>query len=75
VAGPAVVGVLAAVGSINLALLADAITFAVSLLCLLAVGRWRPGRPGPPVAAAGPGAAWEPICGRGCATWRRSGFW
>lgn len=39
VAGPAVVGVLAAVGSINLALLADAITFAVSLLCLLAVGR------------------------------------
>jgi hypothetical protein len=43
VAGPAVVGALAAVGSINLALLADAITFAVSLLCLLAVGRWRPG--------------------------------
>jgi Major Facilitator Superfamily len=43
VAGPAVVGVLAAVGSIRLALLADALTFAVSLLSLLAVGRWRPG--------------------------------
>ena len=42
VAGPAVVGVLAAVGSINLALLADALTFAISLLSLLAVGRWRP---------------------------------
>ena len=47
VAGPAVVGALAAVGSINLALLADAITFAVSLLCLFAVGRWRPGRVAP----------------------------
>jgi hypothetical protein len=55
VAGPAVVGALAAVGSINLALLADAITFAVSLLSLLAVGRWRPGRPGPPVRG---GRAW-----------------
>jgi predicted MFS family arabinose efflux permease len=42
VAGPAVVGVLAAVGSISLALLADALTFAISLLSLLAVGRWRP---------------------------------
>jgi len=41
VAGPAVVGVLAAVGSISLALLADALTFAISLLSLLAVGRWR----------------------------------
>jgi hypothetical protein len=55
VAGPAVVGALAAVGSINLALLADAVTFAVSLLSLLAVGRWRPGRPGPPVRG---GRAW-----------------
>ena len=43
VAGPAVVGVLAAVGSIRLALLADALTFVVSLLSLLALGRWRPG--------------------------------
>jgi MFS family permease len=42
-AGPAAVGLLAAVGSIRLALLADALTFAVSLLSLLAVGRWRPG--------------------------------
>jgi Major Facilitator Superfamily len=41
-AGPAVVGVLAAVGSIRLALLADALTFLVSLVSLLAVGRWRP---------------------------------
>jgi MFS family permease len=43
VAGPATVGVLAAVGSIRLALLADALTFAASLLSLFAVGRWRPG--------------------------------
>ena len=57
VAGPAVVGALAAVGSINLALLADAITFAVSLLSLLAVGR-RPARPGPPVRG---GRAWGGI--------------
>ena len=35
-------GVLAAVGSIRLALLADALTFVVSLLSLFAVGRWRP---------------------------------
>ena len=44
VAGPALVGLLAAVGSIRLALLADALTFVVSLLSLFAVGRWRPGR-------------------------------
>ena len=56
VAGPAVVGALAAVGSINLALLADAITFAVSLLSLLAVGRWRPG---PAAAARRAGRAWR----------------
>src|SRR5262249_51701937 len=43
VAGPALVGLLAAVGSIRLALLADALTFVVSLLSLFAVGRWRPG--------------------------------
>lgn len=43
VAGPATVGVLAAVGSIRLALLADALTFVASLLSLFAVGRWRPG--------------------------------
>jgi hypothetical protein len=54
VAGPAVVGALAAVGSINLALLADAITFAVSLLSLLVLGRWRPG---PPVRRGG--RAWR----------------
>ena len=54
VAGPAVVGALAAVGSLNLALLADAITFAVSLLSLLVVGRWRPG---PPVRRGG--RAWR----------------
>jgi MFS family permease len=52
VAGPAVVGVLAAAGSIGLALLADALTFLVSLLSLFAVGRWRPGGGS---AAAGPG--------------------
>ncbi len=45
VAGPAVVGVLAAVGSIRAALLADALTFLVSLLSLAAVGRHRQ-RPG-----------------------------
>ena len=56
VAGPAVVGALAAVGSINLALLADAITFVVSLLSLLAVGRWRPARAAAPAARrSGPG--------------------
>jgi Na+/melibiose symporter-like transporter len=55
VAGPAVVGALAAVASVNLALLADAITFAVSLLCLLAAGRWRPGR----VAPAAHGRGWR----------------
>jgi hypothetical protein len=43
VAGPTTVGVLAAVGSIRLALLADALTFVASLLSLFAVGRWRPG--------------------------------
>ena len=42
VAGPAVVGVLAAVGSVRLALLADALTFAVSLLGLVVAGRGRP---------------------------------
>jgi MFS transporter len=49
VAGPAVVGVLAAAGQLGAALLADAATFAVSLVTLLAVrGRVppRPGRPG-----------------------------
>jgi len=46
VAGPATVGVLAALGSIRLALLADALTFVASLLSLFAVGRWRPGARG-----------------------------
>lgn len=39
IVGPAVVGVLAAVGSIRLALLADALTFVVSLMSLAAVAR------------------------------------
>jgi hypothetical protein len=41
VVGPAVVGVLAAAGAIRLALLADAMTFAVSLLSLMVAGRRR----------------------------------
>lgn len=41
VVGPSVVGVLAATGSIRLALLADALTFAVSLLSLAVAGRSR----------------------------------
>ncbi len=46
VVGPSVVGVLAAAGSIQLALLADALTFAVSVLSLLVAGcgRVRPAR-------------------------------
>ena len=55
VAGPAVVGVLAAVGSISLALLADAMTFVVSLLSLFAVGRWRPARAARPARRTGRG--------------------
>jgi hypothetical protein len=52
IAGPAIVGLLAAAGGINLALLADALTFAVSLASLVTVTRIRPGstgsrRPGP----------------------------
>ena len=43
IAGPAVVGLLAAAGGINLALLADAMTFAVSLASLVVVTRNRPG--------------------------------
>jgi Na+/melibiose symporter-like transporter len=57
VAGPAVVGVLAAVGSIGLALLADALTFLASLLSLFAVGRWRPGPAG--AAANRTGRGWR----------------
>jgi len=57
VAGPALVGLLAAVGSIRLALLADALTFVVSLLSLFAVGRWRPG----------------PLAGRARRSWRGVG--
>lgn len=43
IAGPAIVGLLAAAGGINLALLADALTFAVSLASLVTVTRIRPG--------------------------------
>ena len=42
IAGPAIVGLLAAAGGINLALLADALTFAVSLVSLVTVTRNRP---------------------------------
>lgn len=42
IAGPAIVGLLAAAGGINLALLADALTFAVSLASLVTVTRIRP---------------------------------
>ncbi len=47
IAGPAIVGLLAAAGGINLALLADALTFGVSLASLVAVTRNRPGPAGP----------------------------
>ncbi len=43
IAGPAIVGLLAAAGGITLALLADALTFAVSLASLVTVARNRPG--------------------------------
>jgi hypothetical protein len=46
IAGPAIVGLLAAAGGINLALLADALTFAVSLASLVTVTRIRPGSTG-----------------------------
>jgi hypothetical protein len=46
IAGPAIVGLLAAAGGINLALLADALTFAVSLASLVTVTRIRPGSAG-----------------------------
>jgi hypothetical protein len=63
IAGPAIVGVLAAAGGITLALLADALTFAVSLVSLVTVARSRPrstrshrarpaGRPVPEFAAS-----------------------
>ncbi len=42
IAGPAIVGLLAAAGGITLALLADALTFAVSLASLVTVARNRP---------------------------------
>ena len=43
IAGPVIVGLLAAAGGINLALLVDALTFAVSLASLVTVTRNRPG--------------------------------
>jgi hypothetical protein len=48
IAGPAIVGLLAAVGGISLALLANALTFAVSLASLVTVARNRPATPGSP---------------------------
>jgi hypothetical protein len=55
IAGPAIVGLLAAAGGINLALLADAVTFAVSLATLVTVSRNRPGSPRP----RRPGSVWS----------------
>jgi predicted MFS family arabinose efflux permease len=46
IAGPAIVGLLAAAGGLNLALLADALTFAVSLASLVTVARHCPGSAG-----------------------------
>src|SRR5580704_7899992 len=43
IAGPAIVGLLAAAGGLNLALLADALTFAVSVASLVTGSRNRPG--------------------------------
>jgi hypothetical protein len=43
IAGPAMVGLLALAGGISLALLADALTFAASLVSLVTVARNRPG--------------------------------
>jgi MFS family permease len=43
IAGPAIVGLLAAAGGVSLALLANALTFAVSLASLITVARNRPG--------------------------------
>jgi predicted MFS family arabinose efflux permease len=45
IAGPAIVGLLAAAGGINLALLADTLTFVVSVASLVTVSRNRPGYP------------------------------
>ena len=56
--GPAAVGVLAAAGRIRVALLADALTFLVSLVSLAVVARRTPRRPprrGGPGQRAGPG--------------------
>jgi hypothetical protein len=46
IAGPAIVGLLAAAGGLNLALLADALTFAVSVASLVTGSRNRPGSAG-----------------------------
>ena len=73
--GPAVVGLLAATGEIGLALLADALTFAVCLACLATVMRCSPVAGGP--GALGPrsraGRSSPPASGRACATCSRSG--
>ena len=84
IAGPAIVGLLAAAGGINLALLADALTFAVSLASLVTVSRNRPGSPGParldscgpagPGQRAGRGRNSRPASGKACATCSRPGL-
>jgi MFS family permease len=55
VAGPAIVGVLAASGQLGAALLADALTFAVSLVTLVPIRRQIPRGP------AGPRAGWRAL--------------
>jgi hypothetical protein len=58
VAGPAVVGVLAAAGELGAALLADAVTFAVSLVTLLAVRERVPHPPRRAGREGGWGGGW-----------------
>ncbi len=79
IAGPAVVGLLAAAGGVSLALLADALTFGVSLASLVTVARRRPRSAGSrphrqrrvrrgPGPRPGRGRNSRPACGKGCAT-------
>ena len=89
IAGPAIVGLLAAAGGVNLALLADALTFAVSLVSLVKVTRNRPGSAGSRPAflpsragfvrsrrarpAGGRGPNSRPVSGKACGTCSRRG--
>jgi predicted MFS family arabinose efflux permease len=71
IAGPATVGLLAAAGGINLALLAGALTFAVSLASLVTVNRNRPRSP----RSRRPGSVWPRRArpaGRPCAEFAAS---